>query len=772
MTATMQSAVSTPSYFHNRSQPSSKVFSGLKLQSPKSMASSGSASSTTEKEESPLWQFVEKGDKTGPGGGNVTWKCKICGEYKQGTLTRVKAHLLSVSGKGSFPCKDVTVAQQREMTILNEEYEAKRIRMAPRAVPLPSGPSIRASLALGNSYSSGPTNKRRCKSDLEKSFNNQARSELDCAIARMFYTSGLPFSLARNPNYVRCFTMAPNSKLSGYLPPGYNQIRTTLLENEKKHLDLSLALIKSTWGAKGVTIVSDGWSDPSRWPLINFIVCSESGPMFIKAVDCSGEVKGGDFIAHLFKKVIDEVGEENVVQVITDNASNCKAAEKIIEGYYPHIYWTPCVVHTLNLALKNICAARNINNNEETYIECHWITEIHKDVVRIKNFIVNHGMRLSIYMRFSALKLLSVAETRFASVVIMLKRFKLVKSALESMVVCDQWTTYKDDDQAKARFVRDTILNEDWWDKVNYILAFTTPIYDMIRVCDTDKPCLHLVYEMWDVMIEKVRKVIYEHEHIENEDFEFASCTFYMLCIRYLLLVGLKVAHHFIVSSFVTPTRTLLESHHMWMMRFRLSEESASKDFFLTQKIMIRNNPEYLDERTRMWDIGGDEFGTLENTGILEFADLSLDEPEMESMLFEDDPGPSPLSVSDIFLYFEICGFAISAISVSRFPFPCPCYIGYNYGMFGFAPYGPYSPYGPYWRELRKIATLELLSTKRIELLKHVRVFETHSFIHELYKSCYTKLDMKELFGKWLDIGGHEKEMKATARELDRIANQ
>ncbi|KAL9685938.1 hypothetical protein QQ045_023392 [Rhodiola kirilowii] len=43
-------------------------------------------------------------------------------------------------------------------------------------------------------------------------------------------------------------------------------------------------------------------------------------------------------------------------------------------------------------------------------------------------------------------------------------------------------------------------------------------------------------------------------------------------------------------------------------------------------RLLSRNNPEYLDERTKMWDIGGDKFGTFEDTAILEFADLSLDE--------------------------------------------------------------------------------------------------------------------------------------------------
>ena len=54
-----------------------------------------------------------------------------------------------------------------------------------------------------------------------------------------------------------------------------------------------------------------------------------------------------------------EVGHLNVVQIVTDDAHVGKAAGLIIEAEFPSIYWTPCVVHTLNLALKNICAAKN-----------------------------------------------------------------------------------------------------------------------------------------------------------------------------------------------------------------------------------------------------------------------------------------------------------------------------------------------------------------------------------------------------------------------------
>ena len=138
------------------------------------------------------------------------------------------------------------------------------------------------------------------------------------------------------------------------------------------------------------------------------------------------------------------------------------------------------------------------------------------------------------YNKFTQLKLLSVADTRFASIVVKLKRFKLVKRALESMLMSDEWASYREDDQDKARFVRDKVLNEYWWDQVNYILNFTAPIYDMIRACDTDRPCLHLVYEMWDSMIEKVKLVIYKQEQKPLESFSlFYDVVYEILMARW-----------------------------------------------------------------------------------------------------------------------------------------------------------------------------------------------------------------------------------------------
>ena len=109
------------------------------------------------------------------------------------------------------------------------------------------------------------------------------------------------------------------------------------------------------------------------------------------------------------------------------------------------------------------------------------------------------------FNEYFKLKLLAIAKTRFALWIIVLKRFKVIKRGLQDMVLNDRWSLYRDDDLRKTQFVKEKVLDDFWWDNTDYILAFIDLIYDMIRVIDIDKPSLHLVYDMWDVMIEKVK---------------------------------------------------------------------------------------------------------------------------------------------------------------------------------------------------------------------------------------------------------------------------
>ncbi|XP_050365523.1 cytochrome P450 CYP82H23-like [Argentina anserina] len=54
-------------------------------------------------------------------------------------------------------------------------------------------------------------------------------------------------------------------------------------------------------------------------------------------------------------------------------------------------------------------------------------------------------------------------------------------------------------------------------------------------------------------------------------------------------------------------------------------------------------------------------------------------------------------------------------------------YLAYNGAALGL------SPYGAYWRSMRKLAINELLSSRRLETLKHVQVSEVDAFVKGLY---------------------------------------
>ena len=78
--------------------------------------------------------------------------------------------------------------------------------------------------------------------------------------------------------------------------------------------------------------MSDGWKDTRNRPLINVIAMSSKGAMFLRAIDCEGQVKDSQFICRILIEVIEMVGSKNVVQVVTDNAKNCRGASALVES--------------------------------------------------------------------------------------------------------------------------------------------------------------------------------------------------------------------------------------------------------------------------------------------------------------------------------------------------------------------------------------------------------------------------------------------------------
>lgn len=73
------------------------------------------------------------------------------------------------------------------------------------------------------------------------------------------------------------------------------------------------------------------------------------------------------------------------------------------------------------------------------------------------------------------------------------------------MVISNQWGGWKQADTTRAKNVKDMILSDDFWSRVEYVLESTKPIMSMLWFADTDEPYLGDIYDAMDSMLERVK---------------------------------------------------------------------------------------------------------------------------------------------------------------------------------------------------------------------------------------------------------------------------
>jgi hypothetical protein len=78
------------------------------------------------------------------------------------------------------------------------------------------------------------------------------------------------------------------------------------------------------------------------------------GTYFLESIDTSSEVHDAYMLADLLEKKVNDIGRDNVVQVVTDNGVNYKTAGKLLMERIFILSWSPCVTHSLDLMLGDI----------------------------------------------------------------------------------------------------------------------------------------------------------------------------------------------------------------------------------------------------------------------------------------------------------------------------------------------------------------------------------------------------------------------------------
>lgn len=161
------------------------------------------------------------------------------------------------------------------------------------------------------------------------------RDKVNDAIANFFYDNAIPFHAATGDSYKEMIEEIGKYG-PGLVPPSMHELKVPLLNKQVDTIDKTQMLVhKQEWAIKGCSILSDGWCDSVvQKDIVNFLVNSPGGSVFIKSVEVSEVVKDPITLFQMLDNIVEEVGEPNVIQVVTDNASNYVMAGKKINSSF------------------------------------------------------------------------------------------------------------------------------------------------------------------------------------------------------------------------------------------------------------------------------------------------------------------------------------------------------------------------------------------------------------------------------------------------------
>ncbi|XP_019427121.1 PREDICTED: uncharacterized protein LOC109335442 [Lupinus angustifolius] len=243
--------------------------------------------------------------------------------------------------------------------------------------------------------------------------------------------------------------------------------------------------------------------------LINFMVNCPLGIMFVKSVDTSRYKKTGDKLVEPLDCFICGIGEENVVQVVTDNGSNYVLVGKYLEAKGRHIFWTPCVAHCMDLMLKDIGKLDRVKRAVQRGYS-------------LVSFIYNHIITLNTMRKFTKKTELVRAEVaKFATNILMLQRLHDQKGGLRKMFTSNEWMNSNATKDAKRKNAIDIVMLPSFWSDVPYCLKVMGPLVKVSRLVDNKKhPAIGYIYEAMDRAKETMIGVFQDDEKNYNDLFD------------------------------------------------------------------------------------------------------------------------------------------------------------------------------------------------------------------------------------------------------------
>lgn len=216
--------------------------------------------------------------------------------------------------------------------------------------------------------------------------------------------------------------------------------------------------------------------------IVNFVVTTPESILY-KTTDTKGRSHTGEYMAEIILEVIEEIGAEKVLVVVTDGASNMVKARRLVQSKYAHIFVYSCEAHCLNLVARDII-----------------LYETFKDVQSSANNIVkevnaSHLIRakfthIQTDRKQKVISLKLPGKTRWGSTIFCSESLLYNKVALKTLAISD--------DVCLKQQIKTDILSETFWCGLLSLHEILAPIVKWITILEADCCTVSLVPKAWN----------------------------------------------------------------------------------------------------------------------------------------------------------------------------------------------------------------------------------------------------------------------------------
>jgi len=251
----------------------------------------------------------------------------------KGGVTRAKEHLMAKKGNVDACTKTPKNVRKADSSSFNPRYTAtNNNHESEDEVKISTASNDKGRNSSGRKgpmdmFYRNPTatiEKRKKEklrqANIKEACDKNLKASIHQYIARFWYQAGLSFNLVKLKSFQDMIDAIGTNLIYPLL---------VIMKSEFHFSTRKLSTLKSCYkiinwnGANMVVLLCQmhGLIETKQC-LINFLVSSPAGTMFVKSIDGSNFVKIGEKLFEMLDSLVEEIGEENVVQVITDSGSN------------------------------------------------------------------------------------------------------------------------------------------------------------------------------------------------------------------------------------------------------------------------------------------------------------------------------------------------------------------------------------------------------------------------------------------------------------------